>query len=510
MSTPLEPLPQPENLPVESVEAPAVPGGSLARRSVTSVTWNIIARTVKIPAGLVLSVILARLIPVEYFGIVAGLEAFIVLLAAVLDFGLVGAYFHRSPETMDEERATAVLFTLRIVFSAVWLAILIPVGLVVLTDVRRMVFLVWTVTLALMRIVDVPRFLLMRRVQHKLLAFFDVTAALLVLVISATIAYATHSIWALLVYPVVSVAWSFVLLFLIRPVWRPRWLWDRAAIRYYLNFGLRGMPGQVLGVALDHVDDLWTYVFLGDLAAGFYTRSYRFAVYPGIVLAEPVSMVTSATYAELKDDRARRSQTFFRVNALLIRSGFLLGGWFSVVAPELISIFLGEKWLPWVSAFRLMLVLSVLNPIKVTVSSVLVSQGKPEQVSLVRLIQLGVMLVGLFGLGFRLNIEGVALAVDLMLVVGMGLVFRLVRPYVDVSYTRLFLLPGIGLLLGLGLSALAPLIWNLSASDWLAVVVKSLFFALGYGGIILLFEGRLILSLVQEIRNLMPVGAPKR
>lgn len=494
------------SLPSDQPSPAPVSGASLARRSLTSVGWNVIARAVKLPAGLVLSVILARQLPVEYFGIVGGVEAFLALLSAFFDFGLLGAYFHRAPETENEQHATAVLFTLRVLFSAIWIVLLIPVGLVFFSGTRQMVLMIWGVAVALMRVVDVPRMLLMRRVEHKLLAFFDASVALLVLVISAAIAYTTHSIWALVVYPVISLAWSFVLFYLIKPVWQPRWLWDAAAVRYFLDFGRRGMPGGVLGVALDHVDDLWTNIFLGDLAMGFYSRAYRFAVYPGIVLAEPVNTVASATYAELKNDRARRSQAFFNVNALLVRSGFLLGGWFAVVAPELIRIFLGERWLPMVTAFRLMLVFTLFNPLKITVASMLTAMGKPEQVSQVRFVQLLVMLAGLFGLGCRYNIEGVALAVDLMLLVGIVLVFILVRPHVDVSYRRMLLVPFLALLAGVGLSGWAEAALAQAAlqggGDWLALGFKSLAFGLGYAALVALLEGRLLLKLGREMTRL--------
>lgn len=477
-------------------------GATLARRSLTSVGWNVIARAIKLPAGLALSVILARQLEVEHFGVVAGIEAFLALLSAFFDFGLLGAYFHRAPETQDEEHATAIFFSLRVVFSTIWIVLLIPVGLLFFDGTRQMVLIVWGLTVGLMRIVDTPRLLLMRRVEHKLLAIFDATTALLVLGISAAIAYATHSIWALLVYPIISLVWSFTLFYVIQPVWRPRWLWDRAVVRYFLDFGKRGMPGGVLGVALDHVDDLWTNIFLGDLAMGFYSRAYRFAVYPGIVLAEPVNTVASATYAELKNDRSRRSQAFFNVNALLVRTGFMLGGWFAVVAPELISIFLGERWLPMITAFRLMLVFTLFNPLKVTVASMLTAVGKPEQVSLVRLVQLLVMLAGLFTLGRRYNIEGVALTVDLMLLVGIGLVFAFVRPHVDVSLPRLFLAPGLALLVGIGLSLWADS-WWLQVSGWLRLGVKTMVFVFSYSGMLLIFERRLIMALAREMLRLV-------
>jgi hypothetical protein len=64
-----------------------------------------------------------------------------------------------------------------------------------------------------------------------------------------------------------------------------------------------------------------------------------------------------------------------------------------------------------------MLVHTLLEPIKITIASILVAVGKPEQVTLARGIQLIVLIMGLFAADLSFDILGVALAVDLMLIV---------------------------------------------------------------------------------------------
>ena len=154
-------------------------------------------------------------------------------------------------------------------------------------------------------------------------------------------------------------------------------------------------------------------------------RAYTFATYPRRLLAMPVNAVAGGAYAELKGDRPGLSRAFFSSNALLVRSGFLLGGLLVLVAPEFTRLALGERWLPMVPAFRLMAVFTLLDPIRVTVSSLFVAVGRPEQVVRVRLWQLAAMVVGLFALGSRWGITGVAVVVDGVLLLG------------PVSYTHL-------------------------------------------------------------------------
>ncbi len=255
-------------------------------------------------------------------------------------------------------------------------------------------------------------------------------------------------------------------------------------------------------------DDLWTLRYLGDTALGYYSRAYTFATYPRRVLAGPVNQVAGGTYAELKSERKRLSQAFFRTNALLVRSGFLMAGLLALIAPELIAILLGEKWMPMLQAFRLMLVYTLLDPIKMTVGDLFVAVGRPELVLRVRLGQLVVMIVGLFALGTRYGIAGVALAVDAMVVVGIVVLLWQARRYVDYSGRQLFLAPTLALALGLaaGLGATALLGSIFASSVWTATI-KTVAFLLAYAPVLFVLERPLIRSLLASVKGLRARGA---
>jgi O-antigen/teichoic acid export membrane protein len=224
-------------------------------------------------------------------------------------------------------------------------------------------------------------------------------------------------------------------------------------------------------------------------------------------LATPIYTVAGGTYAELKGNRLRLSQAFFHVNALLLRSGALVGGLLILVAPEFIRIFLGEKWLPMLDAFRLMLVFALLDPLRMTISRLFVAVGRPELIVQSRLLQLGILLLGLLIWGQTLGIAGVALVVDVTLIVGLTLLLWMARSYVDYSARRLFLVPFLALATGLLLSAISqPFVELLlhpadPLADWINGFSKSFSFVLGYVSILLAFEWRELLAMFQQIKS---------
>jgi PST family polysaccharide transporter len=268
-------------------------------------------------------------------------------------------------------------------------------------------------------------------------------------------------------------------------------------VRYFLRFGSRSFIAATLQYALDRVDDLWVGSYLGDTAMGLYSRAYTFATYPRRILAAPLNTVSVGTYAELKAARKRLSQAFFRINAFLVRSGFLAAGLFALVAPEFIRLLLGVKWLPMLSAFRLMLAYTMFDPLKLTVANALVAVGKPERIARARFAQLAVLVTGLFLMGPSLGIAGVALAVDGMLVVGIVVLLWEVRRYVDFSLTRLFGAPGLALGIGMIMARGAIMLPGVLGSDWRTGSVKGAVFLAVYTGILLVLERRHLLKMVR-------------
>jgi len=403
---------------------------------------------------------------------------------------MAAAFLHRAAETADEEHAAAVHLTLRLALVAFWTTVLILAAVFSTSGPLRAALIVLTLAYGGIYLTDTGRTLLGRRVQHRRLAIIDLAAALATTVVAVAMAARGYGLGALLATDLVTMALLVVGLYLWRPVWRPRLLWSGDTVRYYLRFGGRSMAEAALTEALDNVDDLWTGAALGTNALGLYSRAYTFATYPRRLLAMPVNAVAGGAYAELKGDRPRLSAAFYATNALLVRSGFLLGGLLVLVAPEFTSLLLGEKWQPMVPVLQLMAVFTLLDPIRATVSSLFAAVGHPEQVVRTRLAQLAALVAGLYTLGTHWGITGVALAVDGMLLLGLGWLLAKARAYVDYSALRLFGAPVAALAAGTvaALAAQWLVCRTVCPALWLTGAVKGVAFAVVFSALLLALE----------------------
>ena len=449
------------------------------------------------------SILLARLLTEDVFGIYTYASSIVLFTSSLPLFGMSSGLLHRAPES-EGESALRTHFTISLVFNIIWAIAIAIVGGILFSPKSSWILWVILATQVADNLVQTSRTLLVRRVVFRRIALIDLTSTLVSTAAALILAWAGYGIWGLISTDIAAAIVSLLGYFVIRPPWKPGFGWSNSTARYLLGFGQRTFLANLIGQSLDYIDNIWTGYFLGKAAVGFYSRAYTFASYPRKVLSAPITSVASGTYAELKDDHKRLSQAFFRVNAFLVRSSFLFSGILILIAPEFIRLVIGERWLPMLTPFRLMVLYILLDPIKLTIANLFIAIGKPEKVLWSRLVQLAVMIAGLFIFGNLWGIAGVAMAVNLMLITGIILLLRQAREYVQFSVRRLFVAPTFAFVVSIVLARAAIEIPGVRSSLWLIAAVKASTFSILYLAVIAILErGQLpiLLSMLKQLRG---------
>ena len=472
------------------------PQDSLAKRAISSTLWQTAASAVGTGIVVVRSILLARWVPVEAFGVYGYASAIISVSSILADLGMGTAFIHRAEETEDESQAAASFFTLKIILTLTWAGLVTALSYISIEPLYRPALLTLTFIHVGTNLTAVPRMILHRRVVHKRLSLLSTLSTIVGSFASLVFARRGYPLWALMITDLAVFVVNFIGLYCWRPVWRPRVRWTPRVVRYLLSFGVRNFLASLLERILDRLDDIWTGSTLGSTAVGYYSKAYAFATYPRKVIASPLIQVSTGSYAALKGYRQGLSEAFFRINAVLVRSGFLLGGLLMLIAPEFIRILLGTQWLPMLTAYRLMLLYTLLDPIKTTIANLFFAVGQPERVATARTAQLVVLVVGLVSLGPRFGIAGVAITTNAMLICGIALLLWQARIYVDFSIARLFGAPALALALGLAIARGSLLLPGVLGSDWRTAGVKICAFTIIYAGVLLSKERRQTMKVI--------------
>lgn len=192
---------------------------------------------------------------------------------------------------------------------------------------------------------------------------------------------------------------------------------------------------------LDRFDDFWIGTWLGEAPLGLYSRAYEFAHYPRRLLANPLVSVFAAVFAQLQDDRLRLSRAFARAAYVITRTSLVAAGGFALVLPEFIHFVIGDQWQPMLVTFWLMLIYAVLDPVLMLIHHLLLATGHPQALQRANFFQLLFFAPAVVLLGSLWGINGVALAADGMLVLGVAVLYPTLKRLVDFSTLRLLFQP---------------------------------------------------------------------
>ncbi len=154
-----------------------------------------------------------------------------------------------------------------------------------------------------------------------------------------------------------------------------------------------------------------------------------------------------------------------------------------------------------VLTFQLMLPYTLLYPLVSACGHLLNAVGQPKVITWIQLVRIGVFVPSVIVFAHLLGINGVAVAADLMLGVGIGLAFRQAKRYVDFSIGRMLLLvPVLGL--GLGTAAALGLAGSVTfPNDWTSLLGKGMIATLVYLSLSLALERREYLQYARLLWN---------
>jgi O-antigen/teichoic acid export membrane protein len=473
--------------------APAPPD-DLAAKTVKASAYSITASAATLVLGLSRSIIMARLLVPEDFGTVALALTFLELATPVRDFGLDQALIHRtaSDETPVDE-VLAVHFTLRLILIgafALLLAISTPV-LRLLYPQRTMlvpVLLALTIGEVARAMGATPTTHLRKEMRFKELAMLQVLTSLSMTIAGPTMAWQGWGIWAIVGERVSGVVAATLTVWLIIRPWRIKFKLKPLLVKWYLSYGKFVFVSNMLAPIMEQFDDFWVGTTLGSHSLGLYSKAYEFAQYPRRIVSDPVAQVLFPVFAKAQSDHQRLSRVFFRAASLVARMGFLFTGALVLSASEFIGLFLGSKWRPMALTFQIMVVYTLLYPLLSISGYLAAACGHPEYNARLRAVQAAAFIPGVILASRLWGINGVAVATDLALIIGLAISLWQVRKLVTISMWRLFSAPVSAFLVSAFIS------WKLSTmangSDLLQMVLKASIYAVTYTLIILILEWR--------------------
>jgi PST family polysaccharide transporter len=380
------------------------------------------------------SVILARLLVPEDFGVVAAATTVSSIALSITELSLSSALIRLEKPAPHHFDTAWTLGILRATLLGIIIALFSPVAAYLFHDDRVInVLLVLSISTLIGGLANPKLVVFQRNLVFWQEFFFQVGMKAVALVAAFSVAFAYRSYWALIAGSVASQITYVALGYLFFP-YRPSW--SLAGTRDLLGFSVWLTLSQAVNTLNLKADPIAIGYFLGPNQLGTYSYGDNLAALPTREMAAPLSQVLFPAFSQIASEPARLQDAYIRAQRLI--SGFTLplGFGFAVVADSLIAVVLGDKWLE--AAF----VVSVLAPVVALqmltnpLHAAAMAQGHTRALFR-RDLALVVMRLPLLTLGAVLGgIRGILFARILTGVIGLSVNLKLVEKLLDISLWR--------------------------------------------------------------------------
>lgn len=407
-------------------------GGGLQRRVARGLTWTIVNTWGEQAINLIVFVVLARLIAVEDFGLVALAAIFVSFAQLFVDQGLGDALVQRRSldrSHIDTAFWVAVLTGTLLTLAGVVLAG--PIAGVLDRPQLEPILRVLSLSFVLAALSSIQLALLRRELAFRSLAIRAIAAAVGGGVVGVVMAAGGFGAWALVGQQVGVAAVSVLALWTVSP-WRPGLRVSMSDFRELFSFGINVVGSDVLSFASRNTDNLLVGVFLGDRQLGLYTVAYRLLNVSQVVLVNVARKIAFPAFARLQHDRDRMRRAYFRLTraaGTLILPGYI---GLSLVSPELIVTVFGRQWTNSGPVAAVLFLIGPVLTVQAFSAAMLNAAGHPSVVFRFRLVTAVVNVVG-FVIAVSFGIVAVAAAFVLRGYLLLPLNLYLMRKYVGVS-----------------------------------------------------------------------------
>lgn len=405
-------------------------GLGLKEQAVSGMLWLAGSRVSTQFLDQVFTIVLVRLLAPRDFGLVAMAAVFTSLLNVFADMGLARAIVQR--EKIDEGYLSTAFWgnvVSGFMLCGLALAGAGPVARLYGDPTAGAILAALSVRFLLAGGSATHAAVLTRQMKFSALTTRAVASTIVGGVVGVALALTGAGVWSLVGQALATHLSRAVLLWAVTS-WRPHWLFSWEKARDLWSFGGRLLGARVFSHVVKQFDNFLIGRMLGPAVLGYYAFAYGLFLAPLIDISQIVSRVTLPAFSRLQHDIARLRRGFIETSTYVSLFAFPMLVGFFLVAPDLVAVIFGAKWLPAVPALQLLLAAGLLQSHTTIWQSVFQALNKPNWVLLWSFVS-ACIYVPAFALGIRWGIAGVAagyLASTLVLVpVQLRLVQSLLR-----------------------------------------------------------------------------------
>ncbi|MEO7299880.1 MAG: lipopolysaccharide biosynthesis protein [Verrucomicrobiota bacterium] len=344
----------------------------------SAVFWSVLERVGLQSTQFLVSIILARILLPEQFGMLALLNVFLLAANLLIDSGFASALIQKQSVSYADECSIFYLNVLMGVLSCAGLCLLAPwiaafYKMPLLTDLTRA--LSFNLIISSFGVVQVAGF--SRRMDFKSLAKASFIGTLSSGGLGTFLALSGFGVWSLVAQAIANQLVNTILLWVYSP-WRPAWLFCASSLKSMFRFGSRLLFSSLLEVVFSN---LYVVIFgklFSPTAVGYYSRAEQVPKMLGSTLSLVSGRIALPLFSSMQSDPKSLKAGMQKALSILAFINFPLMVGLAVIARPFVLTVLTEKWAPCIPYLQFLCVAGMLYPMHAINLNVLLAQGRSD------------------------------------------------------------------------------------------------------------------------------------
>ena len=317
---------------------------SLKDKTVKGVIWSAVDRFSAQGIQFVFSILIARLLVPEDYGVIAMLNIFLAVSQTFIDSGFGTALIRKIDRTETDfstvfyfNIAVAVFFYLGLFFAAPAIANFYNTPLLV--PVTR----VTAINLVIGSLSGIHNAKLSIAIDFKSRAKISIVSAVLTGAVGLWMAYSGYGVWALVVQTVFAGIIRTIMLWIIVK-WYPKLVFSWKSFKEMFSFGSKLLASGLLDTIYNNIYPLVIGKIFSPSTLGLYAKAKSLADFPSANITGVLQNVTFPVLSSIQNEEDRLADAykrFLRISAFVIFP-LMLG--LSSVADPFIRLALTDKW----------------------------------------------------------------------------------------------------------------------------------------------------------------------
>lgn len=369
---------------------------SLKKRAATGLVWTFAEQFGNQLIGFVISVILARILLPEQFGLIGMIAVFVAIGNALLHAGLTKSLI-RGENLTSIDYSTVFYFNL-VASIIIYLFIYSIAPFIaafydesILTGLVRL----YCITFIISAFSAVQLARLTRKMEFRTQTLIAVPSAILGGIVGITLALYGYGVWSLVWSSIAGALVNAIQLWLYSD-WRPDLKFDLAKLKIHFSFGYKLTLSELLDRTFNNIFLIAIGKYFSAAQVGFYTRAETMNQLPVRNISRALDKVTFPLFVTIQNDDERLKRVYKKILKMVV----------FVVTPVLISLavlaepvfrfLFTEKWLPAVPYFQILCATGILYPLHTYNLDILNVKGRSDLFLKLEVFKKALILIVLF------------------------------------------------------------------------------------------------------------------